>query len=314
MLTDDKEMKMPRLSRSYFPTARRSNDEPIFYAFMFIRDVHTGIMPFRSGSKYSFKVSLSRKNQSMEKQLIKFLHIGQFSGWSLDDSLRETINTLSHYLATFGEVYLEIVHEDDKNKTGINNKKLELLPQGKILRVFSNYVQVVPFRNWEKGEKKFYIIPSSRIWHIKLPRKLGTPRQHRKMLKRLNLLSEPMPEFALQDNTLGSSSKYDFMAHRRNKDIAVEQTTSGWGSISSLSQIKGTTEYYYIVNRLQATHSQALLREHILSELNKSLVRLGLKSIIKAEGLKSSTEILEALKKLEKGTIGFSEALEVTKD
>ena len=304
---------MPRISRAYFPNAKhRDSDE--FYASMFTRDVHTGILPFRNGSKYPFSVSLSRKNLSLEKQLTEFLHIGQFGGWSLEESLWDAVETLSQYLATFGDVYLEIVYEDDKEAVGLTGKKLEFLPVGKVFKLYGRYVQVVPYSDWKRGEKKFYIIPSSRIWHIKLPRKLGTPRQHRKMLKRLNALSQPMPEFALKDGSLGSSVKYDFTNHRQNKDIAVEQTTSTWGSIRSLSRIQGTTEYYYIVNRLQATHSQALLREHIFSEVNKLLKRLGVKNSVKIDGLKSSVEILEAIKKLENGTVSFSEAMDVTKD
>lgn len=307
-------MKMSRLSRAYFPNNGRSNDEPILYAFMFIRDMHTGIMPFRNGGKYPFTIKLSRKNENLKKQLKEFLNIGQFGGWSLDESLWNAVDTLSHYLATFGEVYLEIVHEDDKSKAGVTDKKLEFLPSGKVFRLVNNYIQFVPIKNWERGEKKLYVIPSDRIWHIKLPRKLGTPRQHRKMLKKLNLLSEPMPEFALKDGKLGGSANYDFISHHLSKDIAIEQTTANWGSISSLSQIKGTTEYYYIVNRLRSTRSQALLREHILSEINKLLCQLGIKNSIKVDGLVLSTEILEAIKKLEKGEVGFSEALKVIKD
>lgn len=304
---------MPRISKAYFPNARhRDSDE--FYASIFTRDVHTGILPFRNGGKYPFTVSLSRKNQKLEKQLSEFLHIGQFGGWSLEESLWDAVETLSQYLATFGEVYLEIVHEEDKEKTGLTNKKLEFLPLGKIFKLYGKYIQIVPLSDWKKGEKKFYIISSSRIWHVKLPRKLGTPRKHRRMLKRLNVLSQPMPEFALSDSDLGGSAKYDFTKHRQSKDIAVEQVTSTWGSIRSLSRIQGTTEYYYIVNRLKATHSQALLREHLFIEINALLKRLGVKNGIKIEGLKTSQDISESIRKLESGAISFAEAMNVTKD
>lgn len=305
---------MPRLSRAYFPNAERSGSEPVLYAFMFIRDVHTGIMPYRSGGKYPFTIKLSRKNQKLEGQLTEFLNIGEFGGRSLEDTLWHSIETLSHYLATFGEVYLEIVHDDDKEKTGVTGKTLEFLPLGKVIRLFGNYIQIVPRKSWVSGEKKFHIIPADRIWHVTLPRKLGTPLTHRKMLKRLSLLSEPMPEFALKDGELGNSSKYDFMTHHRRKDLAIEQTTRAWGSIRSLSQIKGTTEYYYIVNRLQSVYSQAMLREHIVSRTNGLLTRLGVNNSIKIDGLATTTEIKDTIKKLEKGDIGFAKALDAIKD
>lgn len=305
---------MSRLSRAYFPNPERSSPELVLYAFMFVRDVHTGIMPYRTGGKYPYTASLSRKNQTLSGELAKFLSIDHNDGILLDETLRETIETLSHYIVTFGEVYLEIVHEDTKTKNGIKDKKLEFLPWGKVIKVFGRYIQIVPLRNWKRGEKIFYTIPSDRIWHVKLPRKLGTPRKHRKMLKKLNALSEPMPKFAHKDGDLGQSAKYDFMAHHHTKEIAVEQTTSHWGSIRSLSQIKGTTEYYYIVNRLQATYSQALLREHIINEINDLLRKLGVKNSLKVEGLKLSTDIKDAIRKLEKGEIGFSKAMDTIEE
>ncbi len=304
---------MLRISRAYFPNSERSNNEAVLYAFMFIRDVHTGIMPFRSGGKYPFTVTLSRKNQNLEKQLKSFLNVGQYGGWSLEEAVWDAVETLSQYLATFGEVYLEVVSKDDKPKKGITDKELEFLPLGKVVKLFNSYVQIVPTKNWKRGEKKFYVIPSDRIWHLKLPRKLGTPRAHRKMLKRLNLLSEPMPEFALKDGELGSSAKYDFSVHHHLKDLAIERTTSGWGSIRSLNQIKGTTEYYYIVNRLQSAYSQALLREHIVKEINALLLQLGIKNTIEVEGLALAKDIKATIPKLEKGEIGFDKALEALK-
>lgn len=305
---------MTRLSRAYFPDTKRSDSEPALYAFMFIRDVHTGIMPYRTGGKYPYTANLARKNQKISKEVAKFLSIDHHDGILIDETLRETIETLSHHLATFGEVYLEVVYEDDTNKVGISDKKLVFLPLGKVIKVFGNYVQIVPLRNWQRGERKFYLIPSERIWHITLPRSLGTPRQHRKMLKKLNLLSEPTPKFTYDDGDLGSSAKYDFMAHHHTKDIALESITSSWGSIRSLSQIKGTTEYYYIVNRLQATYSQALLREHIIHKINDLLTRLGVKNSLKVEGLKTPSGIRNAISKLERGEIGFSEAMDAIKE
>ena len=67
-----------------------------------------------------------------------------YSRRSLDKSLWGAIDTLSHYLVNFGETYLEIVDKDDENKTGIADKKLEFLPLGKVIKLFGNYIQVVP--------------------------------------------------------------------------------------------------------------------------------------------------------------------------
>ena len=305
---------MPRLSRAYFPNPERPYAGQHYVYYIFTRDAQLGIMPYCTSGEYPFTVTLSKKNKSLEEQLVEFLNVGRYSRWSLDKSLWGAIDTLSHYLVNFGETYLEIVDKDDENKTGIADKKLEFLPLGKVIKLFGNYIQVVPARNWEHGERKFYVIPSDKIWHLSLPRKLGTPRQHRNMLKRLKVLSGSMPDFALMDGALGGSAKYDFKVHHQNKDIAVEHTTAGWGSIRSLGRIKGTTEYYYIANILQSAYSRALLREHILSEINNLLCTLGIKNSIRIEGIVSSTEIEETIVQLEQGEIGFTEALKAIKD
>ena len=302
---------MPRLSRAYFSNVKQDNLGS--HAFMFTRDIHTGIMPFRNGRTYPFTIKLARKNQRLEDQLKEFLDVGTHGGRNqLDETVWNIVDILSHYLASFGDAYLEIIYDSDKS--GLKGKKLEFLPRGKIVKLFSRYIQLAPARDWERNKKKFYVIPSSRIWHVKLPRKLGTPQQHRKMLKQLSLLSELMPKFALKTSDRGNSEKYDFTAHRKARDIAIESATSRWGSISSLGRIEGTTEYYQIVNGLQIAYSKALLREHIINEVNSLLARLGIRNSLKVTGLKTSVEINDTIQKLERGEIGLTDAINATKD
>lgn len=304
-------IKMPRLSRAYFSNVKQDNLDSL--AFIFTRDVHTGIMPFRNGRTYPFTIKLARKNKRLEDQLKEFLDVGiHGSRDQLDETVWNIVDILSHHLASFGDAYLEIVYDSDKS--GLKGKKLEFLPHGKIVKLFSRYIQLAPVRDWKRNEKKFYVIPSSRIWHVKLPRKLGTPRQHRKMLKQLSLLSEPMPEFVLKASDMNNSAKYDFTAYRKARAIAIESATPRWGSISSLGRIEGTTEYYQIVNGLQTAYSKALLREHIINEVNSLLARLGIRNSLKVTGLKTSVEINSAIQKLERGEIGFTDAINATKD
>jgi len=311
-LIDTKRPAMSRISRGYFPNQKPSEISSSLYASIFIRDVYTGIMPYGFRKESKFKAELTRKNQKLEDNLKELLDIGHRSGWSLSEAVSGAIETLSHYLITFGEVHLEIVCE--KDETGTTNKSLEFLPQGVILKVFNNYVQFVPLTNWVANEKKFYVIPANKIWHIKLPKSLGTPRSHRRLLKKLVLLSEPMPEFALKDNTLGNSNKYDFVAHHDKKELAVEQITAAWGSFPSLRRIKHTTEYYFIMHGLQFAHSKSILREHVLCEINRLLENLGIKNSIKISGLVSAAEVEGIITKLESGEIGFAEAVEKTKE
>lgn len=306
---------MSRISRAYFPNHRPSDLSSEFYASIFIRDVHTAIMPYKHQQNSGVVIELCRTNKKLVDKLKDFLYVGHYSaGWHLSETITDDIESIAHYLVALGEEYFEIVDTTNKHKKGVTDKKLEHLPYGKVVRLFSYYIQIVPFSDWKRHEKKFYAIPADRIWHIKLPRALGTTRSHRRLLKRLAKLSLPMPEFTKKDGDLGQSAKYDFGLHHDKKELAVEQLTAKWGSIPSLRQLKHTTEYYYIVHNLQFLHSQAILREHILSEINKLMQRLGIDNEILMSGIGVSTDIADAIKKLDKGEIGFTEALRTAKD
>lgn len=306
---------MSRISKPYFPNHRPTDLSSEFYASIFIRDVHTGIMPYKHQRNSNVVIELCKTNKKLADKLKDFLYVGHYSsGWHLSETVTDSIEAIAHYLVALGEEYFEIVDTSDEHKDGLADKKLERLPYGKVVKLFNNYIQLVPLSDWKRNEKKFYVIPASRIWHIKLPRKLGTPRSHRRLLKRMAKLSVPMPEFTHKDGDLGQSAKYEFVLHHDKKELAVEQLTANWGSIPSLRQLKHTTEYYYIVHNLQFLRSQAMLREHILSEMNNLIQRLGIDNKIMMSGVGISSDIEEAIKKLDRGEIGFSEALKTAKD
>jgi len=302
-----------RISRAYFRSVTRTQSDMRHFAFMIIRDIPSGIMPFRSSRAGSaFAAKLARRNANLEKQIPNFLHIGRFANRDLADTLIQFVDGSAHQLAAFGEVYFEIVA--DNSSGNLAGKTLEILPQGRIIKIFNRYAQIVPIKDWEKNKPKVIFIPAERIWHLTLPATLGSPQAHRRLLKKLNRISEIMPSFTRGDGDMGQRRNYDFMAHNKNKEVGAEFITGVWGSIPSLGRIKGTTEYYYIVHSLQFKHCQALLREHIIGELNSVLNRLGVHNSIKVTGLAAAADIQAAISKMEKGEIGFKEALAATKN
>jgi len=272
-------------------------------------------MPFRSRRRgAAFNARLAQPNAQLETQIRSFLKVsdhGGHGGHDLEDTLIEFVHQATQYLGTYGEMYFEIV-DDDSGGTVLTGKSLEILPKGKILHFFGKFIQIVPFKDWGEGARAIFI-PTKNIWHLMLPKKLGPPRRHRSLIRKLNYLSKPVPDFATKDGKMGASAQYDFMLDHDRKEIAVEYLTKKWGSIPSLRQIKGTTEYYYIIHSLQFSYSQALIREHIIVELNSIVARLGTRNTIKVEGLPLAKDIKEAMNKLQKGEIGFEQAIAAAK-
>jgi hypothetical protein len=282
---------------------------PMEQAYFFIRDVPLAIMPIRGQKdRPDFGVSIDPADDEVAAWLAGFIHIGQFEHQRLDEAVVEFVETAARYLAYSGEIYFEMVFADDAERPS----RLVALPPGPVVRLPTKYLQVVPKADRSALEgHRYFAIPSRQMWRLRLPPEMGSTRQHRRMLSKLERLSGVMPPFAVHSGDLGHSAKFDFAAHHRACELGVERATNRWGTIPSLAQIEGTTEYFFLARRLAWQRSQAILREHILTELNVLLVRLRVPHRVIVAGLPTAPEILDALRKLHAGEIDIAAAMAV---
>jgi hypothetical protein len=276
---------------------------------MFIRDIPLGIMPNRhSEHDTTFTVMLEPPDSAREERVTALIDIGQFPRHGLREALVDFIETLANDLAFLGERFFEIapVQENDGNPT------LLTLPPGIIHTGRSSFRQVIPEADRRPGDPDEIEIPAELMWHVTLPAALGSVKEHRKLLADLERLGLPVPRFALDGARLGAEVGFDFATSRRAMDIAIERATARWGTIPSFQRIKGSTEYYLFARRLQWNHSQALLREHILAELNTLLKRLELPRV-SMHGIPTARQLCTAIEQLHQGRISVEEAMKLTR-
>lgn len=301
--------KRSRYAVGYFPS--REGSSPTGHAYLLARDIPLGILPIGGSRNHpEFSVELQPSDSAREAWLCHFLHIGQFEHHSFDEALVEFTETAANYIGYFGEVVFEIIFDAD-------GKPLELdpLPPGRVLRMPSRIVQVIGKKDREHiGVGRFVSIPADHIWRLSLPRSLGSARRHRRLLGRLERLSNPMPEFAMRSSDLGRSAGFEFSALRDACDRLQERATKRWGTVLSMQQPVGTsTEYFFIARRLAFYQAQATLREHITSRLNDLLAWLDIPHSIVVSGVPTAEEIGAMLDRLHRGEISFADALEATR-
>lgn len=297
---------MTRLSAAYFPHAK--SPEYKSEAYIFIQRMSMAVLPFRTGSSYPFTVTLAETDETLENDLIGFLRsLGTYrNANSLTDAFHDAIDSIARYLVTNGEAYLEIV--GDSTQTGIHDKHLELLPPGTIIHAFDKYFQIVPQPDWEYAHRKYFVIPASRILHIKLPRSLGSPRTHHRMLKKLGAVPSSIPDFVLKSSDFGSSLQFEPQVSQHIRTIAIERTTLRWGSILDHNLDENITGFHDIVEELKTAYTKALIREHITEKLQTVLTGLGITARLEISGLKSTSEIRRTIQRLEKGEIDLAQA------
>lgn len=170
-----------RISRAYFPSREGQLSPPGGNAFMFVRDVPLGIMPSRHDDG-DFAVSLDPSDPVLQERIIVLLEIGQFSRYGLQEAVVNFVETLARDIAFSGECYFEV--SDPEGSEGA--RTLLILPPGIIRRRGASYLQVIPEADRHEGEPAEIEIPAKRMWHITLPPALGSPKEHRKLLRDSN--------------------------------------------------------------------------------------------------------------------------------
>lgn len=294
-----------RISRAYFQNTDRPRPELSGKSFMLWRDLQNGMMRV-PGSRWDVRIRLDPEDEKLETWVVGLIDIGDHSRDSLSYAIPAFVEQIANHLGYDGEGFFEIISGESEN--GLPLTTLAPLPSGIVKRRRGAFLQVLPAEDREAGQPDAIRIPAFRMWHVRLPAELGTPKEHRAMLIALSR-QEPIAGFAIQDGKLGAGEGYEFSTHRRASDIATERATKRWGTIPSLQQIAGTTEFYYVARQLQFLRSQALVREHIVAELNKLLSRLGAGAAIRVDGLPTAAVIGDYVSKLESGEVSFKAAL-----
>jgi hypothetical protein len=299
-----------RTSKGYFPNSAPSSDDVMTgHSFLFIRDLPLGIMPMGHGiDKKSWSVSLDPATPDLTDWIATLLDVSRFSRPGLAPAVKAFIEEIARELAYNGETYYEIVTENSGSPPPTH---LLSLPFGRVRLRRGVFLQHIPESDRGPGEPAELEIPAVKMLRLTLPAALGTPDEHRALLRELVKLSTPMPKFALESPELGRDSGYDFAAHHRAQEVAIERAMAKWGTVPSVRRLKGTTEYFFVVRTLQFARSQALIREHIIQELNLLLRRLGVERTISVSGLPAAQAITAAMESLKRGETDFKSAMEV---
>jgi hypothetical protein len=295
-----------RRSVAYFPSSAESRHLE-GDAFLLARDIPLGIFPFRSSQNKDFSIEFRGASEREIEALPHLLDFGQYRSASVEEAIRDYVDEVSNRIAYFGEAYYEILP-----RSGEEPETVAALPPGRILRLPRRRIQVIPRADREVVGRKVVVLDSDRIWRIALPRELGTPRRHRRLLRELQASAAHTPAFAFEGLDLGRGRGYEFAAQRAASERVQERLTGRhWGSGQSQQRPPGkSNEFFYISRRLAFHRAQAQLREHLFEEANDLLVRLGWQGTIVVEGLPTTASMTTVASQLKAGEISFPEALE----
>jgi len=269
---------------------------------MFREDIYSSIMPISGESNNfpEFNVKLIGEESENKKASLILEELAEYSNYYYNDTklISDIVRNIARYLSFNGWMTYEILYDNEKNKIrfiGFGTKRL--------YKIYKWYVQVPPSDIGYK--KKFNVLQEDNIWAIEIPSKLGGKKNFQQIINKLDKFDSLMPEFFEED----MSQQYNHKEYRELNFIFNTKTTLKWGWSLRDLDTESKTEFYLLYQKLQFRWALAILREHIVQELNKLLKRLDIDSKIIIFGIPTPNEILEFREEFVKGERTFDELL-----
>ena len=301
------ELKTPRVAK-HFPSLTE-DDNISTNIYMFVEDVQLAIMPIGGESRlspnFTVEIQANPDHKTLAVTLLGSLNRDEYAMHSLEKLLSTSVEEIARELSWNGCSVYEIVRDEDND----GGYLLHYFTPRRLLRVFGRYIQIVPKADRSLWKKAYFIIPKTDVWEIAMPKELGGCRGFRAMIKNLSRFQHLTPSFLI--NNLSRQewpAHYDSQRYVRETEFFEAKITTQWGWDRRDRSLRNWTEFYFSYRNLQFKWAQAVVREHIVNELNRLFQRLHIEAKIIMKGLPTASEILEIRQHMCEGDISFMEA------
>lgn len=292
---------------THFPSLSRGPDVNQ-NAYMFAEDVHLAVMPIggRTEKHKNFAVAVEGPTNACERARDVLGGIGRFDRHNLAGMACDAVEEIARQLAWEGQAVFEIIQDDGEvtHVHGFTSKRLVRIPGW--------FLQIIPRGDRDLWKKKWVIIPAGRIWKLEMPSVLGGRKGYKMVLTRLRRFERLGPHFWKEDLERGDQSKYfNFQQYVMTAEVYYGRVTRTWGWNRRDWSQERSTEFFTFYKMVTFRWAQAVLREHVISEINGLFVRLGMDCILRVSGLPTSDEILGVRGELLSGNISFSRVADI---
>lgn len=263
------------------------------------------VMPIggRTEKHKDFAVSVVGNAGDQEKAQQLIGEIGRYDRHDMAGMVCDAIDEIARHLAWEGCAAYELIRGADglQHIWGFTSERLWKLP--------GFFLQSVPRGDWDLWKKKVVVIPASRVWYLEIPSALGGRKGYGSVLRRLRRFEHLGPDFWRKDLKHGVQSRdFDIQRYARNSEIYYGQVTKAWGWNRRDWSQERCTEFFTFYKMIRFQKAQAILREHVVAELNGLFARLGIRCELQIRGLPTSEDIRQTERELSEGRIAFGAA------
>jgi hypothetical protein len=276
---------------------------------IFTEEIHLGIMPIggRSENRPDFSINISGDENNKEQANKLLNSLAYHNRFSVNKLVCDVVDNIVKSMLYRGFAYYEIT-QDTSGFFQLGN-----FTSDKLVNCLGLYFQFVPKADRKMWNKKFVVKTTNSIWKINIPKALGGNSGYRQLIRGLANDSDMYPKcFDIEDITI-RQDQFDFKEYLNQTKIYQYRLLDLWGGTLRHSSTDYVNEYYLIHRIVRFNRAQAILREHIVNELNDLFDRLKIKSQIEVTGLPTVEFIDNQLKKLEAGELELGEITNSTR-
>jgi hypothetical protein len=305
--------KLQEVRQQHRPRAVRFWHVPTFQdrsatLHMFTQDIHAMVMPPKGGSQREIEIGISGSEKGKARVLLLLASIAHHERYHEDEAISDVVQTIANYLATFGEVVFEIVRDENREALA-----LSAFTPDSVRNAAVGWVQWIPPRERQHMEEpeRFLFFRRTEVFAVSLPRSLGGRAAHRRTLKKLARFESIGPKFLQADIEKGKwQAGVEIGDYHRKKRSFDYILTNRWGWNGRDASLQYVTEFYQIWRWLRFQNALAILREHVVQQLNLFFLAENIEARITLAGIPTQNDMSSCKSRLLKGKMGFKDVYE----
>lgn len=323
-------MKMPRAIEWLYERwserrqARQLDADPITH--MFTQDVHTFIIPYRSRSAPPVEAHCEGKSDDVAIALRTLRSIARSSATEAPTEIvSEAIRVVVQQMLWRGYAAFEIgeqteADEDDGYRRARRDDwakrphyPLQGIHNGTVVRLPFGIVEILDARRmrWDRESETVRFYRPKCTWVVDVPRRLGRRWSLLLVLRRLKTFSSVFPEWTAASLVKEQSEvRFDVNRYSLLRTAYQSTATGHWSWTGRDNSLTHQTEFFLFYRTLTFHHALAVLREHVIAEINRLLMRLKLDARVRFTGLPMPEEILAIRQRMETGELSIGDAYE----
>jgi hypothetical protein len=293
----------PQLCRffSSFSESRREKYSRNTNVHILTEDIHLGIMPIggRSRNHPGFTITISGNDKSKEEANKLLNSMCSYHRHSAKELICDVVENIIK-IQLYNGISLYEITKDSSGRFQLSNFTSDML-----VNLFGLHFQFVPKSDRKMWDRKLIIKTSKSIWKVRMPKVLGGVSGYRKLIRRLANNTGMHPKGYNIEEVVSKSSQFDFNEYVNQTKIYLYRHLALWGGTLRHYSTDHANEYYIIYRAVKLNRAKAIMRGHVINELNTLLDRLDISAKIEISGLPTVEFIDDQLRKLEAGEVSL---------